>query len=163
MNEATNINKELLYSTLTSPANGQRINPTNKDACFLQTSHNEFENIQCDQSNHLWFCLLDYGCRAIEEFLSKLKDYIVIKDNKSELILVHTIHPVFEYKEVLSEARRILSICLSKSITNTSIDEVISLHIPIVARQHVENLLNKYINVSFEVSFVFFSTKKNLI
>ena len=147
MNEATNINKELLYSSLTLLGNGQK--SSSKDACFLQTSHNEFENIECDQSNHLWFCLLDYGCRTIDDFLSKLEDYIIIEDNKSELILIHTIYPVFEYKEVLSEARRILSICLSKSITNANIDEVIASHIPSVARQHVENLLNKYINVRY--------------
>lgn len=149
MNEAT-VNKELLYSTLTSPAPSmlQMNGSKNKEACFLQTSHNEFENVNCEQSNHLWFCLLDYGCRTVDDLLDQLKDYINVTDNQSALILIHTIHPTFQYKDVLSEARRILSVCLSKSISNTSIEELVASHIPIVARQHVENLLNKYINVS---------------
>ncbi len=147
MNDTTaNINKELLYTTLTSSQT--IVNQKTRDACFLQTSHNDYENIECDQSNHLWFCLQDYGCKAMNEFLEELEDYITVMDNKSELILVHTIHPVFEYKNVLSEARRILAICLNKSITNASIEEIVASNIPSIARQHVENLLNKYINVS---------------
>ena len=143
-----NTNKELLYTTL---ALSQTKSVISRDACFLQTSHNEYENIECDQSNHLWFCLQDYGCKAMNEFLEELNEYISVTDNKSELILVHTIHPIFEYKDVLSEARRILSVCLSKSITNSSIDEIVSSHIPVIARQHIENLLNKYMNVSILV------------
>ena len=75
---------------------------------------------ECDQANHLWFCLRDYTCSRIEEFIAKLSDYIHIRNNRSQLILVHTAHPLFEYKDVLAEARRILAIFLTKSISTSS-------------------------------------------
>lgn len=80
--------------------------------------------------------------------MHKIKDYILIKNNKSELILVHTAHPVFEYKDVLAETRRILAMFLNKSSSNKTLDEIIVSHLPIVAREHVENLLNKFLTVS---------------
>lgn len=115
---------------------------------FLQLSHSDFENIECDQSNHLWFCLQDYGCKRMDELMHKLNDYVTVRNNKSELILVHTIHPKFEYKDVLSEARRILAVCLGKTMVNINLDEIMSSNIPVIARQYVESLLCKYLNVS---------------
>ena len=102
---------------------------------------------ECDQANHLWFCLRDYSCSKMEQFLGKLADYVHIRNNKSELILVHTAHPLFEYKDVLSEARKILAIYLNKSTINKTIDELINPKFPVVAREHIENLLNKFLNV----------------
>ena len=84
----------------------------------------------------------------MEQFLANLKDYIQIRNNKSELILVHTAHPLFEYKDVLSEARRILALYLNKTTLNKTTDELINPKFPVVARDHIENLLNKFLNVS---------------
>jgi hypothetical protein len=128
------------------------------NSCFLHTSNccedsNGFElsneESECDQANHLWFCLKDYSCSKMEEFIAKLKDYIQIRTNKSELILVHTAHPLFEYKDVLSEARRILALYLNKSTITKTIDELMNKKFPMVAREHIENLLNKYIYVNY--------------
>ena len=130
---------------------------SSSNSCFLQTSQCDHEESECDQANHLWFCLKDYMCLKMEEFMHKLKDYISIKNNKSELILVHTAHPVFEYKDVLSEARRILAIFLSKSLTGKLLDELISKKLPTVAREHVETLLNKFLNVDSEKKIVGFT------
>jgi hypothetical protein len=77
----------------------------------------------------------------------RIKDYITFKNNKSELILVHTAHPVFEYKDVLSETRRILALFLNKSNCAKSLEDIISKQVPYVAREHIENLLNKFLNV----------------
>lgn len=102
---------------------------------------------ECDQANHLWFCLRDYACTRMSDFLHALRDYIHIHTNRSELILVQTAHPVFEYKHVLSEARRILTLYLSKSTINKSLDELMGKHFPLVAREHIENLLSKFLIV----------------
>lgn len=84
----------------------------------------------------------------MSEFLLELRDYIQVRTNRSELILVQTAHPVFEYKHVLSEARRILTLFLSKSTINKTLDELIGKQFPIVAREHIENLLSKFLIVS---------------
>jgi hypothetical protein len=132
---------------------------SSSNSCFLHTSNccsNDDSGIindemttlmdsECDQANHLWFCLKDYQCTKMEQFLSKLSDYISIRNNKSELILVHTAHPVFEYKDVLTETRRILAMFLNKSTINKTIDEIILKKFPFVARQHIENLLIKFL------------------
>ena len=110
--------------------------------------HQRQQESECDQANHLWFCLRDYSCYKMEQFLANLKDYIQIRNNKSELILVHTAHPLFEYKDVLSEARRILALYLNKTTLNKTTDELINPKFPVVARDHIENLLNKFLNVS---------------
>jgi hypothetical protein len=83
----------------------------------------------------------------MEELLSKLNEYIQIKNNKSELILVHTAYPTFEYKNVLSETRRILALMLTKSVNNVTIDELIANKMVQAARPHVEHLLSKYISI----------------
>jgi hypothetical protein len=148
-----------------------------KNNCFLHTSHFDHELTECDQANHLWFCLHDYKCQKIEQFMNKLKDYLCVRNNRSELILVHTIHPVFEYRHVLSETRRILAMFLNKLTATTStattssgtssptfqsldnngllltpinktLKEVINKNIPFIAVEHIENLLSKFINVS---------------
>lgn len=118
----------------------------------------EFENdnlnltpSECDQANHLWFCLRDYGYSKMTDFLNSLRDYIQIRTNRSELILVQTAHPLFEYKHVLSEARRILTLFLSKSTINKTLDELVMVNktdgkqFPPVAREHIENLLSKFL------------------
>lgn len=132
-----------------SAANGANGSNGTGGSCFLQASQSDHEDSECDQANHLWFCLKDYTCAKMEEFMHKLRDYICIQNNKSELILVHTAHPVFEFKDVLSEARRILCIFLSKSITGKPLEELISKKFPVVAREHIENLLNKFLNVIY--------------
>ncbi len=78
----------------------------------------------------------------------RLQDYIQLRDNKSELIMVHTLHPIFEYKEVLSETRNILALFLNKSNYAKSLNEIINSSMPAVAREHVEILLTKFLNVS---------------
>jgi len=93
----------------------------------------------------------------MDEFMRKLKDYIQFRNNKSELILVHTLHPVFEYKDVLSETRRILALFLNKSNFAKSVDEIISSHMPVVARQHIENLLTKFLNIDEDKKIVGFT------
>lgn len=102
---------------------------------------------ECDQANHLWFCLRDYACLKMSEFLHSLRDYIHVRTNLSELILVQTAHPVFDYKHVLSETRRILTLFLCKSTINKSIHELVSKDFPSVAREHIENLLAKFLIV----------------
>lgn len=119
------------------------------NSCFLHTTNCDHQDSECDQANHLWFCLQDYSCLKMDEFMRKLKDYIQFRNNKSELILVHTLHPVFEYKDVLSETRRILALFLNKSNSAKTVDEIVSRHMPTVARQHIENLLTKFLNVIF--------------
>lgn len=140
-------------------------NNNTKSNCFLHTSNccsvddtgnskssldddSVFNFSECDQANHLWFCLKDYSCDKMEEFVSKLKDYIQIRNNRSDLILIHTAHPLFEYKDVLAETRRILAIYLNKSTVTKSIDELISSKFPVVAREHIEHLLTKFLNVN---------------
>ncbi len=144
----TNTTSYSLPSTLNSwsmvPQASSEVN-----SCFLHTTNCDHQDSECDQANHLWFCLQDYTCLKMEDFMHKIKDYVLIKNNKSELILVHTAHPVFEYKDVLTETRRILAMFLNKSTSNKTLDEIIVSHLPIVAREHVENLLNKFLNVSF--------------
>lgn len=115
-----------------------------------ESNHQKYQESECDQANHLWFCLRDYSCYKMEQFLSSLKDYIQIRNNKSELILVHTAHPLFEYKDVLSEARRILALYLNKTTINKTTDELINPKFPLVARDHIENLLNKFLNVKIK-------------
>lgn len=127
------------------------------NSCFLHTTNCDHMDSECDQANHLWFCLQDYTCLKMEDFMLKLKDYISIKNNKSELILVHTAHPVFEYKDVLAETRRILAMFLNKSSSSKTLDEIIGGHLPVVAREHIENLLNKFLTVSW---FLFYSSAK---
>ena len=132
------------------------------NSCFLQTSQlDDHEDSECDQANHLWFCLKDYNCNKLEEFLDKLKEYLSIQNNKSELILVHTAHPIFEYKDVLTEARRILAIFLNKAMSGKSLDELLSKKLPLVAHEHVESFLNKFLivreSIFFLVIFLFFS------
>lgn len=117
------------------------------ESCFLNTTQCTNNETECDQTNHLWFCLKDYSCNRMEELLHKLNEYIQIKNNKSELILVHTAYPTFEYKEVLSEARRILALMLAKSVNNVTIDELITSKLVQVARPHVEQLLSKYLSI----------------
>ena len=152
-----------------SPSSWSNFNPnstnffaaksSSSNSCFLHTSNccsNDDSGIindemttlmesECDQANHLWFCLKDYQCTKMEQFLCRLSDYITIRNNKSELILVHTAHPVFEYKDVLTETRRILAMFLNKSTINKTIDEIILKKFPFVARQHIENLLIKFL------------------
>lgn len=133
--------------------------------CFLHTSNccNDTQQpdesfsvfSECDQANHLWFCLRDYSCTKMSEFIIKLKDYIQIKNNRSELILVHTAHPLFEYKDVLSETRRILALFLSKSTINKTLDEIISRQFPFVAKEHIENLLSKFLIVMFYECYIY--------
>ncbi len=117
-------------------------------SCFLHTTNCDHPDSECDQANHLWFCLQDYSCLKMEEFMCRLKDYIQLRNNKSELIMVHTLHPIFEYKEVLSETRNILALFLNKSNYAKSVNEIISKKLPLVAREHVEILLTKFLNVS---------------
>lgn len=100
---------------------------------------------ECD----LWFCLKDYSCNRMEELIYKIKNYIGFGCNRSDLILIQTVHPIFEYKNVLAETRRILAMFLNKSSINKTIDELISSQLPTVAREHVLGLLNKFLNVSF--------------
>jgi hypothetical protein len=114
------------------------------------SSDNSNQDSECDQANHLWFCLRDYSCHRMDQFLACLNDYIQIRNNKSELILVHTAHPLFEYKDVLSEARRILALYLNKTTINKTTDELINPKFPMVARDHIENLLNKFLNIDNE-------------
>ncbi len=116
----------------------------------------KYQESECDQANHLWFCLRDYSCFKMEQFLASLKDYIQIRNNKSELILVHTAHPLFEYKDVLSEARRILAIYLNKTTINKTTDELINPRFPLVAREHIENLLNKFLNVTIKCFIIIY-------
>lgn len=143
----SSINKEFLTSNSSPPlVNTSWASVAQPESCFLHTSNCELDGSECDQTNHLWFCLQDYSCKRMEELIYRLKDYIKIKNNRSELILVHTAHPVFEYKDVLTEARRILAVFLNKSLTNIALEELISPNIPAIAQQHVKNLLNKYIN-----------------
>ncbi len=105
---------------------------------------------ECDETNHLWFCLRDYSCTKMDEFLGKLKDYVKIFNNRSELILVHTAYPIFEYKHILTETRRLLALFLNKFTLNKSVEEMIDAQkFPVIAKQHIYNLLNKFINVSF--------------
>ena len=118
--------------------------PTN---CFLQTTNGDHEGSECDQANHLWFCLKDYLCTKMEEFIHKIEDYIEIRNNQSELILVHSAYPKFNYRDVLSESRRILALFLSKSTNNKTIDEIIRISNN-VAKEHVKNVLVKFLNVS---------------
>lgn len=99
---------------------------------------------ECD----LWFCLRDYSCARMDELIYKIKNYISLGCNRSDLILIQTVHPIFEYKNVLAETRRILAMFLSKSSINKTMDELISSKLPSVAREHVQNLLNKFLNVS---------------
>lgn len=127
------------------------------NSCFLHTTNCDHQDSECDQANHLWFCLQDYSCLKMDEFMRKLKDYIQFRNNKSELILVHTLHPVFEYKDVLSETRRILALFLNKSNFAKSVDEIISSHMPVVARQHIENLLTKFLNIDEDKKIVGFT------
>ena len=82
----------------------------------------------------------------MEEFMVMLKDYISIANNKSVLILVHTVHPIFQYKDILSETRKILLFVLNKPNKNMSIEELLPRQ-NIIARQQIEYLLNKYITV----------------
>lgn len=123
-----------------------QLNETN--SCFLHTTNCDHEDSECDQANHLWFCLQDYSCLKMEDFMHKLHDYIQFRNNRSELIMVHTLHPVFEYKDVLSETRNILAMFLNKSNCGKSLDEIIGNHMPAVAREHIENLITKFLNVS---------------
>jgi hypothetical protein len=83
----------------------------------------------------------------MEQFVEKLKDYLHISNNRSELILVHTAHPVFEYKDVLAETRRILAMFLNKSTINKNLDELVGKKFPAVAKEHIESLLLKFLNV----------------
>ncbi len=103
---------------------------------------------ECDETNHLWFCLRDYSCTKMDEFLFKLKDYIKIQNNRSELILVHTAFPIFEYKDIMSETRRLLALYLQKFTPTKSIDELIdNQKFPPIAKQHIYNLVTKFLNV----------------
>lgn len=90
----------------------------------------------------------------MDDFMLKLNDYIQFRNNRSELIMVHTLHPVFEYKDVLSETRRILALFLNKSTSAKTIDEIVGNHMPIVAKEHIESLLNKFFNVSSYLSYL---------
>jgi len=126
-------------------------------SCFLHTTNCDHVESECDQANHLWFCLQDYTCLKMEDFMHKIRDYILIRNNKSELILVHTAHPVFEYKDVLAETRRILAMFLSKSSCNKTLDEIIGNQLPKVAKEHVETLLVKFLNIDEEKKIVGFS------
>jgi hypothetical protein len=104
---------------------------------------------ECDETNHLWFCLRDYSCTKMDEFLGKLKDYVKIFNNRSELILVHTAYPIFEYKHILTETRRLLALFLNKFTLNKSVEEMIDAQkFPVIAKQHIFNLLNKFLNVN---------------
>jgi hypothetical protein len=152
---STNTNNVSSYSLPSNLANSWSMIPqTPVDAaansCFLHTTNCDHQDSECDQANHLWFCLQDYTCLRMEEFMHKLKDYISIKNNKSELILVHTAHPVFEYKDVLTETRRILAMFLHKSSSTKTLNEIIGSQLPVVAREHVENLLNKFLNIDLD-------------
>lgn len=103
---------------------------------------------ECDEANHLWFCLRDYDCIRMDEFLDRLRDYINISSNRSDLIPVQTAFPVFEYKEVIGETRRILAMFLSKFSLNKSIEELINLNkFPTVSLQHIYSLLSKFLIV----------------
>jgi len=126
--------------------------------CDSGDSGDEFNTpSECDQANHLWFCLRDYACTKMSEFLLELRDYIQVRTNRSELILVQTAHPVFEYKHVLSEARRILTLFLSKSTINKTLDELIGKQFPVVAREHIENLLSKFLIMDADRKVVAFT------
>ncbi|CAF0949449.1 unnamed protein product [Brachionus calyciflorus] len=100
-----------------------------------------------DQECDLWFCLKDYSCTKMDEFIHKIKNYIMLNCNRSDLILIQTVYPIFEYKHVLSEARRILAMYLCKSTQNKPIDELISSQLPKVAKDHVQILLGKFLNI----------------
>lgn len=126
-------------------------------SCFLHTTNCDHPDSECDQANHLWFCLQDYSCLKMEEFMCRLKDYIQLRNNKSELIMVHTLHPIFEYKEVLSETRNILALFLNKSNYAKSVNEIISKKLPLVAREHVEILLTKFLNIDEDKNIVGFT------
>ena len=104
---------------------------------------------ECD----LWFCLKDYSCAKMDEFIYKIKNYIRLQCNRSDLILIQTVHPIFEYRHVLAETRRILAMFLSKSSINKTIDELISSQLPPVAKEHVQNLLIKFLNVCNFIMF----------
>jgi len=50
-----------------------------------ETSYLNMSNVvdsECDQANHLWFCLKDYQCNKMEQFLGKLSEYIHIRNNR---------------------------------------------------------------------------------
>ena len=122
---------------------------SNASSIFSNNSASSTFTSECDETNHLWFCLRDYSCTRMDEFLSKLKDYIRIFNNRSELILVHTAYPIFEYKNILGETRRLLALFLGKFTLNKCVDELIDAQkFPVIARQHVYSLLNKFLNVS---------------
>ena len=127
-------------------------------SCFLHTTNCDHAASECDQANHLWFCLQDYACLKMEQFMHRLSDYIAYRDNKSSLILVHTAHPVFEYKDVLSETRRILALFLNKSNCAKALQDIIDPHMPLVAKEHIETLLVKFLNVTFA-----FKIKKKIL
>jgi len=127
------------------------------NSCFLQTTNFDHEDTECDQANHLWFCLKDYKCSKMEDLIVKLKDYISIHNNKSELILVHTAYPIFEYKDVVSESRRILAMFLNKSTTIKSLEEITAKSFPAIAKEHVESLLVKFLNFDEEKRIVGFT------
>jgi hypothetical protein len=122
-----------------------QLNETN--SCFLHTINCDHKDSECDQANHLWFCLQDYSCLKMDDFMHRIKDYIQLRNNRSELIMVHTLHPVFEYKDVLSETRKILAMFLNKSNCAKSLDEIIGNHMPQVAKEHIEILLTKFLNI----------------
>lgn len=126
-------------------------------SCFLHTTNCDHADSECDQANHLWFCLQDYSCLKMEEFMYRLQDYIQLRDNKSELIMVHTLHPIFEYKEVLSETRNILALFLNKSNYAKSLNEIINSSMPAVAREHVEILLTKFLNIDEDKKIIGFT------
>jgi len=143
---------QLSYSNISGTTNSWSMMPqmTEPSSCFLHTTNCDHVDSECDQNNHLWFCLQDYTCSKMEDLMCRIKDYITFKNNKSELILVHTAHPVFEYKDVLSETRRILAMFLNKSNCAKSLEDIISKQVPLVAREHIENLLNKFLNIDEE-------------
>jgi hypothetical protein len=77
----------------------------------------------------------------------KLNDYISIVNNNSDLYPTRTVHPIFQYKDILSETRKILMFVLIKHQTkdkNVSIEDLLPKQ-NLIARQQIEYLLNKYV------------------
>jgi hypothetical protein len=153
LKNSVNVNHSLMHTSHCGGGGGDSglADSTTQDG---GESHTVAATNECDQANHLWFCLRDYNCARMEQFVDKLKDYLYISNNRSELILVHTAHPVFEYKDVLAEARRILAMFLSKSSINKSIDELVGKKFPGVAKEHIESLLVKFLNVGKSIRFL---------
>jgi hypothetical protein len=58
---------------------------------------------------------------------------------------------------VLGETRRILALFLTKSNFAKSVDEVLGSHVPLVARQHIESLLAKFLAIDDERRIVGFT------